>query len=116
MRGYALDRMHLLVKRTAALSGRNASQPISHPGTTRFQTHPAQCLRHHASIAHARAILDREGFVTDEQLAAVKSAGFDDQQVVEIIAVTVFNIFTNYINHIAETEIDFPAVQLPETV
>lgn len=69
-----------------------------------------------AAITFARAILDREGFVTDEQLAAVKSAGFGDQQVVEIIAVVVFNIFTNYINHIAETEIDFPKVQIPETV
>ncbi|MEM6853045.1 MAG: carboxymuconolactone decarboxylase family protein [Planctomycetota bacterium] len=69
-----------------------------------------------AAITFARAILDREGFVTDEQLAAVKLAGFGDQQVVEIITVTVFNIFTNYINHIAETEIDFPAVQIPETV
>ena len=69
-----------------------------------------------AAITFARAILDREGFVTDEQLAAVKAAGFGDQQIVEIIAVTVFNIFTNYINHIAETEIDFPEVQIPETV
>lgn len=69
-----------------------------------------------AAITFARAILDREGFVTDEQLAAVKSAGFGDQQVVEIIAVVVFNIFTNYINHIAETEIDFPKVKIPETV
>ncbi|MEM1109435.1 MAG: carboxymuconolactone decarboxylase family protein [Planctomycetota bacterium] len=68
-----------------------------------------------AAITFARAILDREGFVTDEQLAAVKAAGFNDQQVVEIIAVTVFNIFTNYINHIAETEIDFPEVEIPET-
>lgn len=69
-----------------------------------------------AAITFARAILDREGFVTDEQLGAVKSAGFGDQQVVEIIAVVVFNIFTNYINHIAETEVDFPKVEIPETV
>ncbi|MBB6430064.1 carboxymuconolactone decarboxylase family protein [Algisphaera agarilytica] len=69
-----------------------------------------------AAITFARAILDREGFVTDDQLAAVKAAGFGDQQIVEIIAVTVFNIFTNYINHIAETTVDFPEVQIPETV
>ncbi len=67
-----------------------------------------------AAITFARAILDREGFVTDDQLAAVKAAGFGEQQVVEIIAVVVFNIFTNYINHIAETEIDFPQVTIPE--
>jgi uncharacterized peroxidase-related enzyme len=70
--------------------------------------------RAQAAIDFARAILDREGFVTDEQLAAVKAAGFGDQQVVEIVAVTVFNIFTNYFNHIADPEIDFPKVQIPE--
>jgi len=67
-----------------------------------------------AAIDFARAILDREGFVTDEQIAAVKDAGYNEQQVIEILAVTAYNIFTNYINHLAETDIDFPAVSIPE--
>ncbi|MEO1235434.1 MAG: carboxymuconolactone decarboxylase family protein [Planctomycetota bacterium] len=66
-----------------------------------------------AALDFARAILAREGFVTDEQFAAVKAAGYGDQQVLEIIAVTVFNIFTNYLNHITDPEIDFPEVDLP---
>ena len=67
-----------------------------------------------AALTFARNILDREGFVTDDQLAAVKSAGYSDQEVIEIIAVVVFNIFTNYLNHIADPTIDFPEVEIPE--
>ena len=67
-----------------------------------------------AAIDFAKAIADRKGFVTDAELSAVKAAGFSEQQVVEILAVTVFNIFTNYFNHVADTEIDFPEVQIPE--
>ena len=48
--------------------------------------------------------------VTDEQLQAVRDAGYTDEQVVEIFAETLKNIFTNYFNHIAQTEIDFPFV------
>ena len=32
-------------------------------------------------------------------------------EVVEIIANTVLNVFTNYLNQVAETEIDFPVVR-----
>lgn len=64
-----------------------------------------------AALTFARAINDREGFVTDEQLRAVREAGYDDQQIVEIFAETLKNVFTNYFNHLAETEIDFPVVK-----
>lgn len=67
-----------------------------------------------AALTFARNILDREGFVTDDQLAAVKDAGYSDQQVIEIVAVVVFNIFTNYVNHITDPVVDFPEVAFPE--
>lgn len=49
--------------------------------------------------------------VDDADLADVRRAGFDDGQVVEIVANTVLNVFTNYLNQVAETEIDFPVVR-----
>ncbi|MEM7627676.1 MAG: carboxymuconolactone decarboxylase family protein [Planctomycetota bacterium] len=67
-----------------------------------------------AALTFARNILDREGFVTDEQIAAVKAAGYGDQQVIEIVAVVVFNIFTNYLNHVTDPVVDFPEVTIPE--
>ena len=63
-----------------------------------------------AALSFAAAIVDQRGRVADSELAAVRQAGFSDGQIVEIIAVTCMNIFTNYFNHIADTEVDFPLV------
>lgn len=67
-----------------------------------------------AAIDFARAVVEKRGFVSDEDLAAVRAAGYSDAQVLEIVAVVVLNIFTNYTNHIADPEIDFPRVELPQ--
>lgn len=56
------------------------------------------------------AILEREGFITDDQLAAARDAGISDAQVLEVVGQVVKNFFTNFVNHIAETEVDFPSV------
>jgi hypothetical protein len=45
-------------------------------------------------------------------MAAVRAAGHDDGAIAEIVANVVANIFTNYVNHVAQTEIDFPKVDL----
>lgn len=68
-----------------------------------------------AALTFALAINAREGFVTDEQVQALRDAGYTEEQVVEIFAQTIVNIFTNYFNHLAQTEIDFPRVQTEET-
>jgi uncharacterized peroxidase-related enzyme len=63
-----------------------------------------------AAVRFAAQVVEARGHVTDEQLAAVKAAGFDDAAVVEIVLTVALNTFTNYINEVAGTEIDFPAV------
>ena len=52
------------------------------------------------------------GKVSDAELAAVKAAGFSDAQVVEIVALVVGNVFTNFMNNVADTDIDFPVVHM----
>jgi alkylhydroperoxidase family enzyme len=44
----------------------------------------------------------------------VKAAGFTDAQIVEIVAVVAENVLTNFLNNVAQTEIDFPAVRAAE--
>ncbi|MCA1605640.1 MAG: carboxymuconolactone decarboxylase family protein [Acidobacteria bacterium] len=63
------------------------------------------------ALKFATKVVRERGWVNDEDLNALRQAGFGDGEVVEIIAVTVLNIFTNYFNHIAQTEIDFPLVR-----
>lgn len=64
-----------------------------------------------AILAFAVAVVDKRGFTTDEDVRAAREAGLTDSDIVETIANVVANIFTNYINHIAQTEIDFPVVE-----
>ena len=67
-----------------------------------------------AALRFARAIALKRGWVSDEDYAAVREAGFGDGEVVEIIATVAINTFTNYFNHIAQTENDFPRVAVEE--
>jgi uncharacterized peroxidase-related enzyme len=64
-----------------------------------------------AIIAFAVTLVQKRGFATDADLAAARQAGLSDADIVETIGVTVQNIFTNYINHVAQTDIDFPVVK-----
>jgi len=43
--------------------------------------------------------------------AAVKAAGYTDAQIIEIVQHVALNTWTNYINTVGETEIDFPVVK-----
>lgn len=63
-----------------------------------------------AALAFAKAVAKQRGQVGAADLAAVRGAGFSDAQIVEIVAVVVENFFTNFINNVAETDIDFPVV------
>lgn len=63
-----------------------------------------------AALGFARKVVRERGWVGDDDVAALRSAGFDDGGIAEIIATVAVNIFTNYLNHVAETEVDFPEV------
>ena len=54
---------------------------------------------------------DGELDVSESELATLRRAGVSDGETLEIVSNVVLNIFTNYINHVAETDIDFPVVR-----
>lgn len=63
-----------------------------------------------AALTFARAVVAKRGEVSDSDIAAVRLAGHDDAAIVEIVGNVALNILTNYLNHVARTEIDFPVV------
>lgn len=67
-----------------------------------------------AAVRFAAKIVRERGHVTDADIRAVREAGFGDAQIVEIIAVAAENVFTNLLNVVAETDIDFPVVRASE--
>ena len=63
-----------------------------------------------AALVFARKIVEARGHVYDSDVQTIRDAGFSEGEIVDMVAVTCINIFTNYFNHIAGTEIDFPLV------
>jgi uncharacterized peroxidase-related enzyme len=64
-----------------------------------------------AAVRFAAKVVRERGHITEADIKAVRDAGYSDGQIVEILAVTAENIFTNLLNVVAETEIDFPVVR-----
>lgn len=62
-----------------------------------------------ALLRFAAQLVEDRGRVSDADLAAVRAAGWDDGAIAEVVANVALNIFTNYFNHVAGTEVDFPA-------
>jgi len=63
-----------------------------------------------AAVGFAVKIVNARGHVSDADIEVVRSAGYDDAEVVEIILHVALNTLTNYVNEVAKTAIDFPAV------
>jgi len=63
-----------------------------------------------AGLQFVQALVVQRGEVSDRALAAVKAAGYTDGDIAEIVANVAVNIFTNYFNHVARTDVDFPVV------
>ncbi len=63
-----------------------------------------------AAVRFAAKLVRERGHVSAADIEAVRGAGFSDGQIVEIVAVAAENVFTNLINTVAETDIDFPVV------
>lgn len=63
-----------------------------------------------AAVRFAVAVTKARGSVGDADVTAVKTAGYSDSEIVEIVAHVALNTLTNYINEVFQTAIDFPAV------
>jgi len=77
----------------------------------RLDGHSADA-RIQAILIFTRAVVDKQGQVSDQDLVELRAVGISDTELAEIIGIIVANIFTNYFNHVAETENDFPNVAL----
>jgi uncharacterized peroxidase-related enzyme len=70
--------------------------------------------RTQAALRFALKLVDTRGQVSAADVQALRAAGFDDAQVVEVIAHVALNLFTNYVNVALDTPVDFPAVRLKQ--
>ena len=63
-----------------------------------------------AAVRFPVKLVNARGHVSDADVQAVKKAGYNDAQVIEIVLHVALNTLTNYVNEVAKTEIDFPVV------
>ncbi len=63
-----------------------------------------------AALQFAQTVNAKRGNVSDDDIAQVRAAGYDDADIAAIVAHVALNVFTNYFNLVAETVIDFPEV------
>lgn len=69
-----------------------------------------------AALAFAKELLASRGQVDDATLQRMRDSGFTDGEIIEVIAHVTLNVFTNYVNNVARTAIDFPVVELPAEI
>lgn len=67
-----------------------------------------------AAVRFAVKVTEQRGHVSEHDVQAVRDAGYSDAQLVEIVQHVALNTWTNYINEVAKTEIDFPLVAVRE--
>lgn len=65
-----------------------------------------------AALTFALAVVDERAGIETADVDALRSAGFDDEEIVEIVAHIALNLFTNYLNVALDVPVDFPGVKL----
>jgi uncharacterized peroxidase-related enzyme len=63
-----------------------------------------------AAVRFAASVARERGHVGEQALREVQLAGYEDAQIIEIVQHVALNTWTNYINSVGMTEIDFPLV------
>lgn len=92
---------------TSILSAVAPSAGLSAEDILSGRTGNSEDRRTKAALAFANDVLESRGKVSNQQLATVRDAGFVDSEIVEIVASVVLGCFTNFLNNMADTELDF---------
>ncbi|WP_211240783.1 carboxymuconolactone decarboxylase family protein [Hamadaea tsunoensis] len=72
--------------------------------------HAADTDPHTAAVLNlAREVMRTKGKVSDDFLAGTRAAGVTDAETAEVVAHVALNTLSNYFNHVARPELDFPA-------
>lgn len=61
-----------------------------------------------AAVQFAVQVAGKHGHVSEADIDTVRAAGYTDAQIIEIVLHVALNTWTNYINEVGKTDIDFP--------
>jgi len=60
----------------------------------------------------ARSVASTRGHISDDMLAEARAQGLTDSVLIEIISQVTLLVFTNLLNNVAHTTLDFPSVKI----
>lgn len=63
-----------------------------------------------AAVQFAHKVIETRGQVSDDDLQAVRNAGYTEANIVEIVTLVAMYSLTNFFNNVFDLEKDFPAV------
>jgi uncharacterized peroxidase-related enzyme len=90
--------------------GSNAGLKVAEMEANRAGT--SQDAKAAAAVKFAKAVAKHKGDVTTAELLAVRSAGYSESDVVEIITHVGMNLLTNMLGKASRVDIDFPKIDL----
>lgn len=68
------------------------------------------------ALRFAMRVVEEHGEIDPSLVTALEQVGFSDEERVEIIGAIGLNLFRNYFNLIARTEVDFPRLRASEPI
>jgi uncharacterized peroxidase-related enzyme len=69
-----------------------------------------------AALSFVQTVVRERGHIGDAQLDAVRSAGWTDPDIVELLGHAINNTLTNYLHHLSDVPVDFPPVEFADRV
>jgi len=65
-----------------------------------------------AALQFVDALLHCRGLIADDDFIKVKSHGWSNEEIGEMVGHVALNVFSNYFNHVAAPALDFPAAAI----
>jgi len=84
---------------------------LSDDETLAARSFKSQDEKRAALLDFVRKVIATKGFVTDDDIDAVRGAGYSDGQIAESIGYIGLATFSNLFNHVHDTPLDFPPAQ-----
>ncbi len=66
-----------------------------------------------AGLQFVKKLLINPNEISSDDIAPLRNHGFTDGEILEIIANVIRNMFTNYVNIVSNTEVDWPVIVNP---
>lgn len=86
----------------------SASKILSHEEILNARAGKSCGEKANVALIFAESVMKNAGKVSDEELEKVKKAGFTNGEILEIVTIVTLNFFTNAVNNISHTKVDFP--------